>query len=122
MSTSPFSSAATCAPSTSRPANGVVAIWSLTRPITPVRRCRSDDAMRLGAYPSCAATSSTRRRVSGATEPRPLSAWETVVAETPAAAATSRIPTRVTRVRQGAGRAWESFGGAGQPPNPSGVP
>jgi hypothetical protein len=53
-------------------------------------------AVRLGTYPSSAATARTRSRVLASTLPLPLSEWETVVMETPAALATSATVTRAT--------------------------
>ncbi len=55
---------------------------------------RSRWARRLGRYPSSAAIFLMRSRVRGSTLPMPLRAWDTVVRDTDAAAATSAIVGR----------------------------
>src|SRR5215218_556413 len=77
-----------------RPAYGVEATRSLMNPIVCVRRVRSPRARGLGSYPSAAAASVTRWRVSSATRApsTALSTTETVDGDTPASAATSLIP------------------------------
>src|SRR3954454_12660005 len=81
-----------------RPACGVVAISSLSRPRSPDRFVRRDCAARLGPYPNVFAASRTRARVSSATRVCgvSLSTCETVVTETPANSATSRMPVLFT--------------------------
>ena len=65
--------------------------------VRAIRRRRAV-ATRFGAYPRSRAMRSTRSRVSRLTLPRPLNACDTVVTETPASRATSRIPTRPVMV------------------------
>ena len=94
MSSTSRSRPARRAPSMMRPANGVAARSSPISPTTPVRRRRSPLATRSGTYPSSRATARIRSRVSALTARAPLSACETVVGETPAAAATSLTRAR----------------------------
>ena len=75
------------------PANGVVTISSPSRPIVSDRCVRRPRARWLGAYPSSAAIRRTRSRVAGLIRPTSFRLWETVVVETPAAFATTLMPT-----------------------------
>jgi len=59
-----------------------------------VRRERMLLATRLDSYPSSATAAITLALVSGATPYRPLTAFDTVATETPAAAATSWMVVR----------------------------
>lgn len=83
--------ASACAPTMILPAYGVDAISSDTNPRTARRSVRMARAIGFGAYPSRSTASSTRRRVRALTVPLPLSACDTVVIDTPASAATSRM-------------------------------
>ena len=62
-----------------------------TNPRAPVRPVRNRLAAGLARYPSSSAIRLIRSAVSALTPPRSLSALDTVLGETPAAAATSRI-------------------------------
>src|SRR4051812_5733299 len=70
---------------------------SPTKPSVCVRRVRKPRASRLGRYPSFLAVATTRSLVSVRTWVLGvlLSTCDTVVTDTPAAAATSRIPVRL---------------------------
>jgi hypothetical protein len=66
----------------------------MVTPINPVRPEGAGRDVRVGAKLSCRITSSTASRVSAATSGRSLSTRDTVVIETPACAAMSRIVAR----------------------------
>ena len=83
------------APSTIRTAYGVVATVSPRKPTMPELCRRSPAASWFGAYPRRSAIARIRSRVRGLTRApaTPLRTTETVEMDTPAAVATSAIPT-----------------------------
>ncbi len=91
-----------------RPANGVAAMPSKTRPTTAVRRFAR--ATRCCTYPSCSAARMTRSRVSARTARVPFRACETVDGDTPAAAATCATLARPGGTEAGGRSACSSPG------------
>src|SRR5207247_6888632 len=75
---------------------GIASRWENASAITPVRIPAKLRAAGWGRYPSSRAASRTRAFVPSGNEPFPFRTNETVVGDTPARAATARIPPNFT--------------------------